>query len=129
MPTHVWPREGEQPCRRDEAAIDAAIDYFLSEAHAAAPVFAGMVVEIMPETSSAPPDIRKRWWGLVATNNKAVTRQGGGGGGNRRSRRSGDARSTPQGGEGDTRGTIAGGEVHRVPREGPGRMGCGGQQR
>ncbi|CAN0312282.1 unnamed protein product, partial [Ectocarpus sp. 13 AM-2016] len=81
MPTHVWPREGEQPRRQDEPAIDAAIDDFLSEAHAAAPIFAGMVVEIMPEASSAPPNIRKRWWGLVATNNKVVTRQGGGGAG------------------------------------------------
>lgn len=80
MLTHVWPREGGQPRWRDEAAI-AAIDDFLSEAHAAAPIFAGMVVEIMPEDSSAPPDIRKRWWGLVATNNKVVTRQGGGGAG------------------------------------------------
>ncbi|CBJ31236.1 hypothetical protein Esi_0240_0015 [Ectocarpus siliculosus] len=129
MPTHVWPREGEQPCRQDEAAIDAAIDDFLSEAHAAAPIFAGMVVEIMPETSSAPPDIRKRWWGLVGTNNKAVTRQGGGGAG------TGDHGDRVMLGAPRTgtraipveRSRVA--EVHRVPREGPGRMGCGGQQR
>ncbi|CBJ31237.1 hypothetical protein Esi_0240_0017 [Ectocarpus siliculosus] len=58
------------------------LDDFLREAQAKAPLFAGMIVIIMPEASSGQVDMTERSsksWGLVAADHQVVTIDGGGG--------------------------------------------------
>ncbi|CAN0153355.1 unnamed protein product [Ectocarpus fasciculatus] len=77
----VWPGQREQPRPQHDGEPFHTIDHFLSEAHATAPLFAGMIVTIMPEDSSGPPNTSPRSWGLVEADHAVLMSDKGGGAG------------------------------------------------
>ncbi|CAN0410970.1 unnamed protein product [Ectocarpus sp. 8 AP-2014] len=80
----VWPGQREQPYPQHDVGTGEpvpTINDFLREAQANAPFYTGMVIVIMPEASSRPPNILRRSsesWGRVAAVNKVLTNEEGG---------------------------------------------------
>ncbi|CAM9952261.1 unnamed protein product, partial [Ectocarpus sp. 6 AP-2014] len=79
----VWSGQREQPYQQHDVGTGESVPTthdFLREAQANAPFYTGMVIAIMLEVSSRPPNILKRSsksWGRVAAVNKVLTNEGG----------------------------------------------------